>query len=129
MDLIAEELSVGNYIKSNLTGEVVKVDWINLKHIVDGNCQCPPYDLSKVYSPILLSEEMILKLGGIKGENEDTYWLPNRFGIWFEKAGVISDMDGWYWGDSFIQMQYVHELQNLYTLITKKQLTINESTQ
>ena len=79
---------------------------------------------------IPLTEEWLLKFGfEIKSKYSYTnYALPNGWGVsmWtdevpiagFEEKGVC------YWGEDYVPIRYVHDLQNFYYALTKKELTL-----
>ena len=74
--------------------------------------------------PIPLTEEWFLKFGFEKSDTYYTYWI-NEF-----KAFIImsdSRREHYFLCDCDVDtnIQYVHELQNLYFALTKQELTIN----
>ena len=73
------EVRVGNLLEAHLTGEIVSVDWLAIKHLADGNYQS--FYAPTVYKPIVLTEEWLEKFGfekkekyGWKGNGHD--WQP-----------------------------------------------------
>lgn len=80
--------------------------------------------------PIPLTEEWLVKIGFscISRHSFHNYALPNNFiiSMWmqdkpisgFEERGVC------YWGEHFIALRFVHQVQNLYFTITGQELTI-----
>lgn len=142
-----EEVRYDNLIRSHLTQEIIKVDWLVIKHLSDGNVQSV-YDPQKpVYEPIKISEEWLQKLGfemrminGIIPEwcimctppnYKRQYALAFRFGMLISTAPGACDDQKWYpWIDSGtahnFNIQSIHELQNLYYAITGKELAIVE---
>jgi hypothetical protein len=102
------ELRVGVYIY--YCEEVFEVDAECIKmHMGD--------DLDDAYRPIPLTEEWLLKFGF---EITDNFQTKDRFQthkqdgiIWFEYGYIV------------VELNYVHQLQNLYFGLTNEELTIN----
>ncbi len=102
------ELRVGVYIY--YCEEVFEVDAECIKmHMGD--------DLDDAYRPIPLTEEWLLKFGF---EITDNFQTKDRFQthkqdgiIWFEYGYIV------------VELNYVHQLQNLYFALTNEELTIN----
>lgn len=82
-------------------------------------------------APIPLSEEWLLRLG-FSIHSKHSFWnyiLPNKWAIsmWmeeeptagFEEKGVC------YWGETYVTVRYVHQLQNIYFSVTGLELEIN----
>lgn len=113
------ELRVGNFIYSfNPTtmkhDHVLKIKVRNLEHIAKN-------PNSESYQPILLTPETISKCVSLKlvSNNEwwDCYQSQNGWHICYAKhnepaAGVITG--NFYYGDDFQQVEFIHDLQNLY---------------
>ncbi len=123
----ANELRIGNYLLSVQTGKPVIVDWLVIKHIQDGNRQCPPYDMSLVYKPIKLTEELLLKCGFKRG-SVTMYFLsiPNLaceiHATWFHNQYVIELQN--HRIPIVTEVTYLHQLQNLYFALTGKELEV-----
>lgn len=124
------ELRIGNYFKKIDRGRkvhipiepVLKVITIGFSFI-----DAIPYDRipgqtfvwDKVHvsdiAPVPLTKEWLLKLGFEFWENEE-YWVKHGFPcISFNKRI-------WLIGDHKIEINYVHELQNLYFVLMNKEL-------
>ena len=116
----AEELRIGNYIY--YSSEVSKDE---LMTVSIGTFGLMLYNSDQL-SPIPLTEEWLLKFGFESDE------------ITFEFNGFTL---GWYKGDKMYylptgqislrhkkEIEYVHQLQNLYFALTGEELTIKEST-
>lgn len=58
----ANELRIGNFVTAVLTNEIYKIDIWALRCIDDGNYQNSNYPKIKVFQPIPLTEEWLLKL-------------------------------------------------------------------
>jgi hypothetical protein len=66
--------------------------------------------------PIQLTEEWLLKFGFISNPHSNEFYGKNMiFHNWMKDRGYIS------WG--FTQIEYVHQLQNLYFALTGEELT------
>jgi len=113
----ASELRTGNILLSVQTGKPIIVDWLVIKHIHDGNRQAPPYDMSVVYEPIPLTEEVLLKCGySLDNPNASAYrcrdmpYIYHRNGKWTLSTGI--------------PFKYVHEFQNRIYSLTGKELEV-----
>lgn len=121
----AKELRVGNILKSVHTGEYITADWLVIKHVMDGNKQQPPYDMSSVYEPVTLTEEKLLKCGFKSYGTEilyqdqlnklEAYKHPMKDGHGFALKGCYA----------LPHVKYLHQLQNLYFALTGEELNIN----
>lgn len=119
----AKELRIGNYFQ-DYEGIVFNVHGISIGEVENTVWYANEFGFyldEGEYRPVVLTEEWLRKLGfkELKDTDIDTWW----------KLGWIinKDADGkWFTvkGDKVI-LDYVHELQNLYFAITKKELTIN----
>jgi len=129
----SSELRIGNLLTGVLTGELVIVDWLVMKHVQDnGNIQAPPYDMSAVYEPITLTEEWINRFGLANGKE-----IYRGLTIWQNR---IRDGSGNYDGYTFsttradvecrfvlrLSVKTVHHLQNLYYVLTGQELTLKQ---
>ena len=118
------ELRIGNLV-INQWGEIDKVETIGKSIIQFEN----GWSMEEKVKPIPLNEEWLLKLGFTKekgmlhGLDKFKLFLPciNKPVLTYSQ-GSFSVSDG-----SFsIQVEYVHQLQNLYYALTGEELTINE---
>jgi len=119
MAMKANELRVGNIIAASLKsgkGRTIEhtVTAYNIANIDAGTT-------GFIFSTIPLTEEWLLKFGFIKRDNygNDEYRLDGY--SYFRGSFYISDCDEC--GES-VEINFVHELQNLYFALTKKELTI-----
>ncbi len=133
----AKELRIGNYLK---TDRECQDDYVEVVEIYNENyfCTCSAglnYQKEHV-KPILLTEEWLLSLGfervtPAKNEydNDYDYWYSYElegFGRIALKDGVLIP-DQYYFLDGLdFNLKHVHELQNLYYALTKKELTIKK---
>ena len=92
-----QELRIGNYIEYN--GEIIKLDGSLLCCYIQNELVFP-------LNPIPLTEEILLKCGGIK-------WL-------------LSDHECYYVliNNKKIRIKFVHSLQNIYLCMEQKELNL-----
>lgn len=119
----AQELRINNYINAVLTNETYTVDIWALRTIEEGNFQNSYNTDVKVFEPIPLTEEWLLKFGFIttQWDNFNSYRLvigDNDYAIVIYSNGKCEV------GDIIItKINYVHQLQNLYFALTGEELT------
>lgn len=131
-----EELKIGNYlnrytIHKNDNGEIIKLDMDRYLSIYE--------NISKFkYQYILISEDILIKLDFIEIEKFNKYKQYKKDLGQSHKNIMVriidnnhvsifnqSECDGQY---QFItKLSYLHELQNLFSLITKEELTIKNN--
>jgi len=136
----ANELRLGNLVTATLTNEIYEIGIWALRVIEDGNYQNSYDTETKVYEPIPLTEEWLLKFDIIKlnfttdmpksfqkpdiDEDGNIWytWVKGAFNLEIQKNGEI-----WFEVYShYIHVKYVHQLQNLYFALTSEELTIKE---
>jgi hypothetical protein len=111
----ATELRIGNVVKRNEV--VVTCDFMSA-----ANC----YSIPEQYEPIPLTEEWLLKFNPSACPNAAYLFESEIGGVWIEK--FIDDK--YYLTDdeanmlSFIEIKYVHQLQNIYHSLTGEELAI-----
>jgi len=122
----ARQLMIGNWVSVKMQYQQItaigKYDRIST---TDWDCH------AKDLTPIPLTEEILGKCGFVL-KSKYSYWnFSNEKGfglsMWmrddasagFEKKGVC------YWGEQFIPMTYLHQLQNLYYCLCQKELEIS----
>jgi hypothetical protein len=107
----ASELRIGNYVYDTL-GKVNIIDLEAITYIVK-----EPHNQVK---PIPLTEEWLLKLG----------FKNNRLGL-FDVVKVVDDIAYhiYFIKKHLKEIQYVHQLQNLYFALTGEELTIKQQEQ
>lgn len=139
MNINPKELRIGNLLKAVLTGEVIEVDWLVLKHIQDdGNIQsCHlPNGGGPVYEPIPLTEEWLRRCGFEKtdykyedGSTAPGFWLHPFLIRFIEEADAyMMEYFPYRQSHNCIPGKFlnVHQLQNLYFALTQKELEIKE---
>ena len=108
MDMEERELRIGNWLYEFNTP--FRVDYINEAR--------PMYDVS----PIHLTEQWLIDFGFV-------HFLK---GLWSRKSVELYwDVDNCgrfvhFWANKFIEVNHVHQLQNLYFELTGKELTIKK---
>jgi len=146
MKIKANEFRIGNYISLELAedntwyecivvgieqNKIYYLPWLKLKPKADHLCSLYCY-----VKPIKLTEEWLIKLGFTNMENicwqryvqkkwvnfENGFFffrvMKHSFAWWFILEDEINTERGINMGD----IQYVHELQNLYFVLTGKEL-------
>ena len=122
----AEDLAIGNFTwcwnpKNGLWDTVIKINWKHLRNV----CEQPQDD---TYKPIIITNEWLLKFGFQIEEDygDETYYCKNGFGV------KIVEEDNFYFykynGSSYTilrEINYVHQLQNIYYALTGEKLTSN----
>jgi hypothetical protein len=117
----ANELRIGNYIgdKNDIAiVESIDKDGCMVQFIND---EKQGFRISEPIKAIPLTEEWLLRFGFYKSDNygNDEYRLDGY--SYFRGSFYISDCDEC--GES-VEINFVHELQNLYFALTKKELTM-----
>ena len=115
----AKELRIGNiirHIKDKESKEVVSIDYlIDLDNNKEGYVVNSSW--LDEFEPIPLTEEILLKCGYIKQENE--MYRVMGHSIWNVQENMfVSNKNG-------IILRSLHQLQNLYFAITGEELTVN----
>jgi len=125
----ASELRIGNWINFNnkIGGQVHGVD-------INGNYQITPlffrgeredFEINNYYRPIPLNEEWLLKFGFEKRSHLYSVDIDR-----YNKINYNSDQKIFFSGQLGFSIQhdiqYVHQLQNLYKALTNEELKLNE---
>lgn len=131
----AQELRIGNWVNENTKISRSKSLTENLQKELH---QITATDLVGIengfqdwFNPIPLTEEWLLKFGFVK-INESDYLSPHscycfdikRMGMMVEDARQNGE---WHFCDN-ADLDYVHQLQNLYFALTGSELTIKQTT-
>ena len=105
----ANELRIGNYVlltKDNFyTSKIYQLDGFDIYKLDESNC----FDAK----PIPITEEWLLKFGFEKNSIDLFYSLKNFI---IRHDFILCDID------IRVEIKYVHQLQNLYFLLTGKEL-------
>ena len=113
----ANELRIGNYVHRQSgkmvvnRDDVYKIENINLQSALK-------------YEPIPLTEECLLKFGFIKYGHILKIHLNEGLGVNYNKDLKIWYLDIHFTTTAKIQINYVHQLQNLYFALTGEELTL-----
>lgn len=130
----ANELRLGNHVLNENKHEVVfqLVTELNGEYLViEGINNTPEHEIT----PIQLTEEWLLKFGFEKCINSVTHWFKKQISpsvyLGIDIIGATSITEEFQ--NEFIclvflpnKVQYVHQIQNLYFLLTGEELEINE---
>jgi hypothetical protein len=126
----ATELRINNLVNAVMTNEVYSIDLWALNVIEEGNYQNSHNTKTKVFKPIPLTEEWLLKFGFIgKYKSVHTHWNYKGFGI--EQKSDEDDFGGSipieqvFYYEYRYDIEHVHQLQNLYFALTGEELTLN----
>jgi len=113
----ARELRINNLVE--YLGETKKVLGFDDETVYLKNTVSVFYiELYEIY-PIPLTEEWLLKFGFLKTNG----YGFKMFGNWLQKEDDV------YWynvNGNFVEIKHVHQLQNLYFALTKKELVLQE---
>ena len=128
----ARQLMIGNYL-------TVDGKYIRVKDIGDDGInifwyhEMTHYDvLFEDLEPIPLDNEILTKCGFEKKDRSNEYWdfwiLDNGWYIGMAhhnepSAGV--EKNSYYWGENYVQIKSLHQLQNLYFALTGEELKID----
>lgn len=114
----ANELRLGNWISYN--GKYYEVDeiWFDLD---EGAYYTQDFNINFI-SPIPLTEELLLKCGFERNKTYKRYFY-NGISISKYEGEKYFVFDGWRF--RAIDIKYLHQLQNLYFILTGEELTIN----
>jgi hypothetical protein len=99
-----------------------------LIRVIDNGNQYKPVDMN----PIPLTPAILVACGFVKTDSSNEYWnhwvLKNGWHISESlhdepSAGVVTGLC--YYSEDYIQIKYLHQLQNLYFALTGKEITVN----
>ena len=119
----ATELRIGNWYTSVKFGVPVQCELTDLSQLCvmsDGAYTDPP--IEEMFEPIPLTEEWLLKFGFDYDNETSTYSLLTSL----RKCDLCIDIllsDGEYFW-KYVELKYVHQLQNLYFALTGNELEI-----
>ena len=131
----ANELRIGNLIRDKESRHIVEVLTID-NVIEEGSVYIRAFDFIGKYifeseladeqlSPIKLTEKRLLNCGFVKGAYKDTYTDYTFDGFRLVDKG--NKYEFLICGSSVIlsEIKYIHELQNIYFILSKKELEID----
>lgn len=123
MSDIIDELRIGNWVLIN--NKPIKMDRRMFHAVLMGFEGYVPEPIS--ITPEILTEHSEFELIGkyyfwnFKHKGNKlvlSMWMEDEPMAGFERKGVC------YWGEQYIEIEYVHELQQLFRFLTKKNLNI-----
>lgn len=109
----ASELRIGNLVAYEPTID----DWEEIIVKCGNIIQCEISPDS--FIPIPLTEEWLLKFGGILNEENDSY----GFGKFYVSVNEESEALMFFKDEEITEFKYVHQLQNIYFALTNEELT------
>ena len=119
--MIENELRIGNLVQFSEDGTIFTVGSIEEKGFTVQNEEETTWIESELFEPIPLTEERLLEFGFEKDVSKyNICWFLNHVYIWFVDGEYINELD--------LPIDYVHQLQNLYFVLTGEELTIKEVT-
>lgn len=123
----AKELRIGNWVLSTRTPGWFAVLEIKYK-IGKGFLLNEDIPMSCI-RPILLSPDILFIYGFEKHANSNEYWthwsLKNGWCIsesHHDEPSANIKNGFYYWGDNYVNVKYMHQLQNLYFSLTGREL-------
>ena len=113
----ASELRIGNFVQLNTN--ITQVDVIDYNQII-----ATEFGLIelKYIKPIQLTEELLIKFGGILDYEDDSYVFGN-FAVSVNKK---SEAIMFFKDEQISEFNYVHQLQNLYFALTGEELILKQ---
>lgn len=126
------EYRVGNYLLDNgrhnrifqFGGLEANEEYTEWKYI-HWMIPFPAYSRINEVEPILLVGQWLLKFGFSNPEYSNSWWMIDGF------DGVIKKFNDKYYlsigGEDVRELEFVHQLQNIYFAITDNELTVNEN--
>ncbi len=116
------ELRIGNYFVNEL-GHDDKISGYYIHELEMFNNNPSYKTISKNFKPTLLTEELLVRFGFIKLDNEGYFYIHEEC-MGFK---VSEDLKMVAWNNLHlhgVNIEYVHKLQNLFFAITNQELTI-----
>ena len=133
-----EELRIGNYYNSTKFGTPVKCEMADLCEIYQRAEGATPDEthVAEIFELIPLTEDWLIKFNfKIEIDLEEGKIFINKDSNWkfiLQFYEFTSNNEGAYYlieylGQLEVKIEHVHHLQNLYSVLTGKELTINET--
>jgi hypothetical protein len=114
----ANELRIGNWVKSNVSGNVLRFTTYQFNDLNEILLCSPP---KPKLEPILLNEEWLVKFG-FEYDSASSLYHKGGFDVDF-----LEDRIEFYlgeYGSTYSIIEHVHQLQNLYFALTGEELQI-----
>ncbi len=130
MKLQANELRIGNKLLLTDINEICTITSISNKYIGYTSVSRNGEAIVDCFKPIPLTEEILLKCGfGKSDEHEIGHNANKQFGFYYDYHFKrfrleTNDDDGKNYADVILDIEYLHQLQNLYFALTNEELTI-----
>lgn len=134
-----KELRIGNIVL--IRGKMesvynVQENSVNLSYECGdhmGGCGSDSYDEAKDIEPVPITPELLIEFGFIKkphiwrdmSVSEDNYWF-GRYNIGFEEDYIFLGREQDRNAQWLANIQYAHQLQNIYFNLSGKELEINQ---
>ena len=118
------ELRIGNLVNGVLTNKPYTIDSWALREMENGNYQNSYDTETKVFVPIPLTEEWLLNFGfeKVSFNNDFRIDILNDWGLIYDsdikKICIDTGLNS-----KYLEIQYVHQLQNLYFALCGEELT------
>ena len=122
---LAKQLRMGNLLYFKGTNEIQCVELIHKNHFDCRSLEFGDFTINGEYEPIPLTEELLLRLG---------FETISEIGILADKHhGIVEDKDKYIFmpfctndKDCYIEVYFLHELQNIYAVF-KQELTLKNN--
>jgi hypothetical protein len=83
--------------------------------------------IGRMFAPIILTEEWLLKFGFEKTRDYNLSTKPKMYKIFKLSLRLMANEYTFCYENSFRKIEYVHQLQNLYFTLTGEELTISKT--
>lgn len=112
----ANELMIGNIVsfKGNFKAEICSVS----KHTVQLKGQTGVCVIDFL-EPVTITEKILDKLGYVQYDEENNRWIHPHFKDYHMEEKAL------YFGTTAIEIEYLHDLQNILFALTRKQVSYN----
>jgi hypothetical protein len=125
--MINLNLMVGDWVQSD--GKLILVFHLDSEM---GEVNRVNYGGIKDIQPVPLTPELMEKIEGWKCEGNYDYWLHYKneqgfiISMWLKdyQVGGFEKKGHWYYGETFHDFRYLHQLQQLIRLFTNKEIEV-----
>lgn len=122
MNIKAEDLMIGNWVNGGIDVpvyyQIKPSDFVNTDFSVTKPISITPEILTKHSEFELIGKYYFWNFKHKGNKLVLSMWMEDKPMAGFERKGVC------YWGEQYIEIEYVHELQQLFRFLTKKNLNI-----
>ena len=119
----ANDLRIGNLVNTVVTNEIYAVDLWALSVIKGGNYQNSHDTNTKVFKPIELTKEWLLKFGFEKKYDDLNWYIKGNYCFSFLKELDLIVFKIKFQTIGICTIKYVHEAQNIYFALTGEELS------